>query len=94
MDYIKDFDSDSNTGMQIVSSGPDSINEHIKQGYIKMINKAKHNILIQTPYFIPDSSILEALKIAAASGIEVKIMIPKSLIINLSIGLLYHIVLN
>ncbi len=62
--------------MQIVSSGPDSKNEQVKQGYIKMIASAKKTILIQTPYFIPDDSIMESLKIAAVSGVDVRIMIP------------------
>ncbi|MWV42953.1 cardiolipin synthase [Paenibacillus sp. HJL G12] len=63
-------------GMQIVTSGPDSEFEHIKNGYIKMITSAKKSIYIQTPYFIPDASLLDALRIAALSGVEVKIMIP------------------
>lgn len=63
-------------GIQIVSSGPESTQEEIKHGYIKMINSAKTQINIQTPYFIPDESILEALKIAALSGVDVRIMIP------------------
>ncbi|PAB57742.1 cardiolipin synthase [Anaeromicrobium sediminis] len=67
---------DGQAGIQIVSSGPDSQKEQIKYGYIKMINEAKKNVYIQTPYFIPDESMLEALKIAALSGIDVKIMIP------------------
>lgn len=65
-----------NAGIQIVSSGPDNHNEQIKQGYIKMINSAKKYIYIQTPYFVPDESILEALKIAAVSGVDVRIMFP------------------
>lgn len=64
------------SGIQIVSSGPDSPQEEIKQGYIKMINSAKNHVFIQTPYFIPDESIQEALKIAALSGVDVRIMIP------------------
>ncbi len=64
------------TGIQIVSSGPDSKEEQIKQGYIKMINLAEESIQIQTPYFIPDESIMEALKIAISSGVEVSLMIP------------------
>lgn len=77
-EYFKDiYDrSDGKIGMQIVSSGPDSINEQVKQGYIKMIASAKKTILIQTPYFIPDDSIMESLKIAAVSGVDVRIMIP------------------
>ena len=63
-------------GMQIVSSGPDSEWEQIKYGYIKMISSAKKSIWIQTPYFIPDTSVLDALKIAALTGKDVIIMIP------------------
>ena len=64
------------TGIQIVSFGPDSQKEEIKHGYLKMISSAKKNIYIQTPYFVPDDSILEALKMAAFSGVDVRIMIP------------------
>ena len=41
-----------------------------------MISSAKKNIYIQTPYFVPDASILEVLKTAVLSGVDVKIMIP------------------
>lgn len=65
-----------NVGMQIVSSGPDSEWEQIKNGYMKMIMKAKSYIYIQTPYFIPDESLADALRIAVLSGVDVRIMIP------------------
>lgn len=64
------------TNIQIVSSGPDTEIQQIKKGYIKMISLAKESIFIQTPYFVPDDSLLETLEIAAMSGIDVKIMIP------------------
>ncbi|WP_339213036.1 cardiolipin synthase [Ornithinibacillus sp. FSL M8-0202] len=63
-------------GVQIVSSGPDSNWEQIKNGYIKMILSAKKYVYIQTPYFIPDESLRDAIRIAALSGVKVKIMIP------------------
>ncbi len=68
--------STGNTGIQMVSSGPDTNGEEIKRGKVKMINSAKQRILIQTPYFIPDASFLEALQNAALSGVEVIIQIP------------------
>lgn len=68
--------SQGNVGIQIVTSGPDSELEHIKNGYIKMILSAKNSVLIQTPYFVPDTSLLDALRIACSTGVEVKIMIP------------------
>lgn len=74
--YFPEIPFQGNTAMQIVSSGPDSDFEQIKYGYIKLINLAKKTIFIQTPYFIPDISIIEALKIAVLSGVDVRIMIP------------------
>jgi cardiolipin synthase len=65
-------------GMQIVASGPDSLEEQIKYAYIKMIHAAKESIYLQTPYFIPDESLFTALKMAALSGVDVKIMIPST----------------
>ncbi|WP_141433736.1 cardiolipin synthase [Bacillus sp. 03113] len=75
-DYFPDIQSNGQIGMQIVTSGPDSEWEQIKNGYIKMISSAKKSILIETPYFIPDSSLLDALRIAALSGIDVNIIVP------------------
>lgn len=74
--YFPAIPQKSGAGIQIVSSGPDKINQQIKQGFLRMINNAEDYILIQSPYFVPDESILEALKIALLSGIDVRIMIP------------------
>ena len=64
------------TAVQIVSSGPDSEWSNIKNGYIKLITNAKKHVYIQSPYFIPDESFFVAVKIAALSGVDVRIMIP------------------
>ena len=64
------------SAVQIVSSGPDLTYPAIKYGYLKLIDKARRNIYIQTPYLVPDNSVLEALKIAALSGVDVRLMIP------------------
>ncbi len=74
---LSNSDVCKNIGMQIVSSGPDSTElDEIKYGYIKMIQKAKKYIYIQTPYFILDKTLTDALKIACFSGVDVRIMIP------------------
>lgn len=62
--------------IQIVSSGPDTKWSNIQYSYFKMITEADKSIYIQTPYFIPDESIFEALRIAALSGVDVRIIIP------------------
>lgn len=62
--------------IQIIASGPDSNIANIQQEYFSMINLAKRYIYISTPYFIPDESILTALKTAALSDVDVQLMIP------------------
>ncbi|MCI9421278.1 MAG: cardiolipin synthase [Dorea sp.] len=62
--------------VQIISSGPDSHSQEIRNNYLRLIHMARKNIYIQTPYFIPDDDIRDALEIAAKSGIDVRIMIP------------------
>lgn len=74
--YFPLIDKKGHSNVQIVSSGPDTDLEQIKKGYIKMISMAKESVLIQTPYFVPDDSVLESIQIAVMSGIDVKIMIP------------------
>lgn len=62
--------------VQIISSGPDSNSKGVRNNYLRLISMAKRHIYLQTPYFIPDDSIWDALRIAARSGIDVRIMIP------------------
>ena len=66
-----------NTGMQIVSSGPNLSDRYeIKLAYLKMIQKAKKYLYIQSPYLIIDKTISDSLKLASTSGVDVRIMIP------------------
>ncbi|HZK01679.1 MAG TPA: cardiolipin synthase [Anaerovoracaceae bacterium] len=74
--FFYEIIEEGTSGIQIVSCGPDSGRSEIKRGYLKMISSAKKNIYIQTPYFVPDASIIESLKNAISSGVDVRIMIP------------------
>lgn len=62
--------------MQIVPSGPGFDHNHIKMGFMQMIQKAGRSIYIQTPYLIPNGELLESLRLAILSGVDVRIMIP------------------
>ncbi len=59
---------------QIAASGPDSDWEPILQVFFTAMTGAQNKIYIETPYFIPDDSALMALKTAALSGLDVKII--------------------
>lgn len=74
--YFPNIKREKGVVMQIASSGPDSRRQSIKKGYVKVVDNAKESVYIQTPYFIPDQSIIDALKMAAESGIDVRIMFP------------------
>ena len=61
---------------QIVSSGPDTKWNNVRNGFFKMMNEAESHIYLTTPYFVPDDGIFEALRVAALSGLDVRIIIP------------------
>ena len=62
--------------LQITASGADSDWASIMQAYFSAITSAKRNVYISSPYFMPNSSILMALKTSAMSGVDVRILIP------------------
>lgn len=62
--------------IQIAASGPDSDWELIWQMYFSIIATAQEKIYITSPYFVPDDSITMALKTAALSGLDVRILLP------------------
>ena len=68
---LNDF---SGVPIQIAVSGPDSKWDSIELLYFNMITNASHEILIQSPYFIPDQAILKAMESAALSGVNVTLM--------------------
>lgn len=62
---------------QILTSGPDNLRPtEIQDALIRIIMEAKHYVYIQSPYFTPNQEIYKALKLAALSGVDVRIMVP------------------
>ncbi|HOP03218.1 MAG TPA: cardiolipin synthase [Tenuifilaceae bacterium] len=74
--YFPDHKVESQHFLQITSSGPDSDWASIMQAFFTAITKATKHIYISSPYFIPNESILTALKTASLSGVDVRIMLP------------------
>lgn len=62
--------------VQIAASGPDSDNPTILFSLLQVIGMAEKEILITTPYFIPGESLLDAMVVAALSGVKVKLLVP------------------
>lgn len=75
--YLPEIKPNGSQMVQIVAAGPDSKQPAIMQQYISMINAAEKSVCIANPYFIPGPAVIEALRIAAQSGIEVGLLIPE-----------------
>jgi len=61
--------------IQVVSAGPDSRWETIRQSYLAMIALARDHVYLQSPFLILDTSVAEAMTTAALSGVDVRVMI-------------------
>ncbi|MDW6003835.1 cardiolipin synthase [Vibrio mangrovi] len=62
--------------IQVVPSGPGMPEYLISQALILAIHQANQSIRITTPYFVPSSELLSALKTAAHRGIQIELIIP------------------
>jgi cardiolipin synthase A/B len=61
--------------VHITVSGPDSRWRAIRQLYFTLITSARRHVYIQSPFFILDETISEALKASALAGVDVQIML-------------------
>lgn len=62
--------------IQIVTSSPTSLWPEIEQGYVRVLASAKRYVYMETPYFLPTDPILFAMRTAALSGVDVRLMVP------------------
>ncbi|NLM99648.1 MAG: phospholipase [Campylobacteraceae bacterium] len=63
--------------LQTLPSGPDVKGDVLLELIIDSIYRAKKRIWIITPYFIPDESIMQALRIASHKNVDVRIITPQ-----------------
>jgi len=59
-----------------IAAGPDEDYDKLRWAMLGALASAQHSVRIVTPYFIPDSSLITALSLAAMSGIRVEILLP------------------
>ena len=74
--YFPEFEVKPTKYVQIAASGPDSDWASIMQAFFVSISTAKSQVLISTPYFIPNEPILTAICTAALGGVDVQIIFP------------------
>ncbi|MGC9355999.1 MAG: cardiolipin synthase, partial [Mariniphaga sp.] len=75
--YFPQLNESPGTPVQISASGPDSDWDSIGQAFFTAISSAKSKIYIVTPYLMPPLEIIYALKTAALSNVDVRILMPE-----------------
>ena len=62
---------------QLVPSGPEQVDDTVQSLLVSGCFMARRRVLVVTPYFIPDASLLMALTLAARRGVLIDIVLPR-----------------
>lgn len=68
--------SAGNAPIQVVPTGPGEPNATVRDVAIEALHLARRRVIITTPYFIPDEALMTAIRLAAARGVEVDLVLP------------------
>lgn len=77
--YAYDFKGEHKDQKGIIMPFSDAPTDHVDMGldvHLQLINNAKRYVYIQTPYLIIGYELISALKMAALSGVDVRIIVP------------------
>ena len=74
---LRDELATNNCLAQVVTSGPVTPYPEIMQGFVRVILGARRYLFLETPYFLPNDSVLFALKTAALAGVDVRVLCPR-----------------
>jgi cardiolipin synthase len=70
--------SDDDGAAQLLPSGPAYPFENARLLVLALIERARHELVLATPYFVPDDATLAALQVAALSGVRVRLLLSAS----------------
>ena len=62
--------------VQVISSGPGESGDGLLQIMLALINAARRELVLTTPYFVPEDALVMALRGAAARGVKVTVVVP------------------
>ena len=65
-----------NGTFRFVATGPDQPDDTLRSLLLSAAFRARTRFLIATPYFVPDSALLDALRLACVRGVDVRILVP------------------
>jgi cardiolipin synthase len=69
---------DGPADVQVVPSGPGQTEDGLLQMILALINAAERELVLTTPYLVPDDSLLRALRGAAGRGVKVRLIVPEN----------------
>jgi cardiolipin synthase len=70
-------DCTGQTIAQVLPSGPGYPQENTQCMIVSLIHAAKKQVILTTPYFVPDESLLQALRTAVLRGVEVHLVVSR-----------------
>jgi cardiolipin synthase len=62
--------------VQIIGTGPDAYNEALLQMHQTSFHAAREELILTTPYFVPDEATVSALYTTARRGVDVTLVVP------------------
>jgi cardiolipin synthase A/B len=67
------------TNIQVVPSGPGETMDGLLQMLLALINAAQRELVLTTPYLVPDDAMMVALRGAAGRGVQVTLIVPEKI---------------
>ena len=74
--YYPELSPKGSVTLQVATGGPMDEWRVIMQGIVQMIASSREYVYVQSPYLVPTEPVLLALRNAALSGVDVRVMIP------------------
>ena len=74
---LRGVEPQGSADVQVVGSGPGQTSDGLLQMVLALIQAAREELVLTTPYLVPDDSLLHALRGAAGRGVKVRIIVPE-----------------
>jgi len=78
-EYLPELEIGEGAEVQALPSGPGGAPTAIRRAVLEMIHASHEELILTTPYFVPDEAIKSALESAAMRGVEVSVVTPAKL---------------
>lgn len=74
---LKLVEPQGSADIQVIASGPGESGDGLLQMLLALVNAARQELVLTTPYLVPDESMILALRGAAGRGVKVSLIVPE-----------------